>query len=217
MLLKKFAVANCDLERIQKMVSPGVACSWSWLQGDSEPRSRHQSCCWLETTLRVSPGLRTNRKSRSQGLKEEWRSTESKLLELQSKVFRQWWFGATVSSGQCSALHLPRDFGALRASFCWAASWISWFHSSAGPVPALRFEAWLVGFLVSPESVVKRKMRGSNKGHYWISLGFPEQDHLKWKDLTESWAIVQVSSICVQTCWFVWSNLILWDWICGFR
>ncbi len=73
----------------------------------------------------------------SQSLEEEWRGTESMLLEVQCEV-------STVSDDlgchviHCvfwspqSTQHLPGNFRALRASFCWKALWRCWFHFPAG-------------------------------------------------------------------------------------
>ncbi len=77
-------------------------------------------------------------KSRSQSLKEEWRDTESMLFEVQCEVFTVsddlgchviCWCWSTVFSevhSQCS--HLPGNFKALHASFCWWALSRCWFH-----------------------------------------------------------------------------------------
>ncbi len=81
-------------------------------------------------------------KSRSQSLDEEWRGTESMLLEVQGEVSTVsddlgchviCWCWSTVFSevhSQCS--HLPGNFRALHASFCWQALWRCWFHVPAG-------------------------------------------------------------------------------------
>ncbi len=77
-------------------------------------------------------------KSGSQSLEEEWRGTESMLLEVQCEV-------STVSddlgchvicwcwSAVFSEVHSqPGKFIALHASFCWQALWRCWFHFPAG-------------------------------------------------------------------------------------
>ncbi len=81
-------------------------------------------------------------KSRSQSLEEEWKDTESMLLEVRCEVSTVsddlgchviCWCWFTVFSEvhrQCS--HLPGSFRALHASFCWQALWRSWFHFPAG-------------------------------------------------------------------------------------
>ncbi len=81
-------------------------------------------------------------RSRSQSLEEEWRGTESMLLEVQCEVSTVsddlgchviCWCWSTVFSevhSQCS--HLPGNFRALHASFCWQALWRCWFHFPAG-------------------------------------------------------------------------------------
>ncbi len=79
-------------------------------------------------------------KSRSQSLEEEWRGTESMLLEVQCEVSTVsndlschviCWFWSTVFSEVHS--QLPGNFRALHASFCWQALWSCWFHFPAGP------------------------------------------------------------------------------------
>ncbi len=80
--------------------------------------------------------------TRSQSLEEEWRGTESMLLEVQCEVSTVsddlgchviCWCWCTVFSevhSQCS--HLPGNFRALHASFCWQTLWRCWFHFPAG-------------------------------------------------------------------------------------
>ncbi len=75
-------------------------------------------------------------------LEEEWRGTESMLLEVQCEVSTVsddlgchviCWCWSTVFSevhSQCS--HLPGNFRALHAPFCWQALWRCWFHFPAG-------------------------------------------------------------------------------------
>ncbi len=77
---------------------------------------------------------------------EEWRGTEFMLLEVQCEVSTVsddlgcqviCWCWSTVFSevhSQCS--HLPGNFRALHASFCWQALWRCWFHFPAGLAPA---------------------------------------------------------------------------------
>ncbi len=81
-------------------------------------------------------------KSRSQSLEEEWRCTESMLLEVQCKVSTvSDDLGCHVICGCWSTVfsevhnqrsHLPEDFRALHASACWQALWRCWFHFPAG-------------------------------------------------------------------------------------
>ncbi len=81
-------------------------------------------------------------KSRSQSLEEEWRGTESMLLEVQCEVSTVsddlgchviCWCWPTVSSEVHSQRsHLSGNFRALHASFCWQSLWWCWFHFPAG-------------------------------------------------------------------------------------
>ncbi len=70
-------------------------------------------------------------KSRSQSLEEEWRATESMLLEVQCEVSTVsddlgchvicWCWSTVFSEVHSQHSHLPGDFRALHASFCWQA------------------------------------------------------------------------------------------------
>ncbi len=81
-------------------------------------------------------------KSRSQSLEEEWRGTESKLLEVQCKVSTVsdglgchvicWCWSSVFSEVHSQHRHLPGNFRPLHASFCWQALWRCWFHFPAG-------------------------------------------------------------------------------------
>ncbi len=67
-------------------------------------------------------------KSRSQSLEEEWRGTESMLLEVQCEVSTVsddlgchvicWCWSTVFSEVHSQRSHLPGDFRALHASFC---------------------------------------------------------------------------------------------------
>ncbi len=75
-------------------------------------------------------------------LEEEWRGTESKLLEVQCEVstFSDdlgcrdicWCWSIVFYQVQSQCNHLPGDFGALYASICWQALWRCWFPFPAG-------------------------------------------------------------------------------------
>ncbi len=77
-------------------------------------------------------------KSRSQSLEEEWRDTESMLLEVQCEVFTVsddlgchvicWCWSTVFSEVHSQRSHLPGNFKALHASFCWRALSRCWFH-----------------------------------------------------------------------------------------
>ncbi len=80
--------------------------------------------------------------TRSQSLEEEWRGTESMLLEVQCEVSTVsddlgchvicWCWSTVFSEVHSQRSHLPGNFRALHASFCWQALWRCWFHFSAG-------------------------------------------------------------------------------------
>ncbi len=78
----------------------------------------------------------------NQGLEEEWRGTESMLLEVQCEVSTVsddlgchvicWCWSTVFSEVHSQRSHLPGNFRALHASFCWQALWRCWFHFPAG-------------------------------------------------------------------------------------
>ncbi len=80
--------------------------------------------------------------TRSQSLEEEWRGTESMLLEVQCEVSTVsddlgchvicWCWPTVFSEVHSHRSHLPGNFRALYASFCWQALWRCWFHFPAG-------------------------------------------------------------------------------------
>ncbi len=118
--------------------------------------------------------------TRSQSLEEEWRGTDSMLLEVQCEVSTVsndlgchvscWCWSTVFSEVHSQRSHLPGNFRALHASFCWQALWRCWFHFPAGlgTCPhCQRYQklvqwpwcycAWLASKLTRP--IVKRKMR----------------------------------------------------------
>ncbi len=149
--------------------------------------------------------------TRSQSLEEEWRGTESMLLEVQCEVSTVsddlgchvicWCWSTVFSEVHSQRSHLPGNFRALHASFCWQALWRCWFHFPAGlgTCPhCQRYQklvqwpwcycAWLASKLTRP--IVKRKMRDtrpnnaddlkaaiSNLGFHTTSA-VPQTDHL---------------------------------------
>ncbi len=81
-------------------------------------------------------------KSRSQSLEEEWRGTESMLLEVHCQVFTVsddlgchvicWCWSTVFSEVHSQHSHQPGNFRALHAYFCWQALWRCWFNFPAG-------------------------------------------------------------------------------------
>ncbi len=78
----------------------------------------------------------------NQGLEEDWRGTESKLLEVQCEVSEVsddlgcrdvcWCWSNVFYQVQSQCSRLPGDFRALYASTCWQALWRCWFPLPAG-------------------------------------------------------------------------------------
>ncbi len=74
--------------------------------------------------------------------REEWRGTESMLLEVQCEVSTVsddlgchvicWCWSTMFSEVHSQRSHLPGNFRALHASFCWESLWRCWFHFPAG-------------------------------------------------------------------------------------
>ncbi len=81
-------------------------------------------------------------KSRSQILEEEWKRQNPCCLK-SSVMFSQsvmiwaatswgWCWSTVFSEVHSQRSHLPGNFRALHASFCWQALWRCWFHFPAG-------------------------------------------------------------------------------------
>ncbi len=152
-------------------------------------------------------------KSRSQSLDEEWRGTESMLLEVQCEVSTVsdnlgchvicWCWSTVFSEVHSQRSHLPGNFRALHASFCWQALWRCWFSCSSRtwhlPTLSKGTKSWFNDHGVtvldwlenSPDqnprenlwAIVKRKMRDTRpnncrraEGRYQSNLGF----HYTW-------------------------------------
>ncbi len=147
--------------------------------------------------------------SRSQSLEEEWRGTESMLLEVQCEVSTvsddlgchviYWCWSTVFSVVHSQRSHLPGHFRALHASFCWQALWRCWFHFPAGlgTCPhCQRYKNWFNDHVVtvldwpanSPDlnpienlwGIVKRKMRDTRPNN---------ADELK-ATVKETWASI---------------------------
>ncbi len=151
-------------------------------------------------------------KSRSQSLEEERRGTESMLLEVQCEVSTVcddlgchvicWCWYTVFSEVHSQRSHLPGNFRALHAFFCWQALWRCWFHFPAGlgtSPHCQRYQklvqwpwcycAWLASKPAWPEphslwGIVKRKMRGTRPNH---------ADELK-SAIKATWASLHLSS-----------------------
>ncbi len=77
------------------------------------------------------------------GSEEEWRDTESMLLEVQCEVSTVsddlgchvicWCWSTVFSEVHSQRSHLPGTFRALHASFCWQTLWRCWFHFHLAP------------------------------------------------------------------------------------
>ncbi len=144
-------------------------------------------------------------------LEEEWRGTESMLLEVQCEVSTVsddlgchviclcW--STVFSEVHSQRSHLPGNFRALHASFCWQALWRCWFHFPAPAHTAKGTKSWFNDHGVtvldwpanSPDlnpienlwGIVKRKMRDTRpnnadelKATVKETSAVPQTDHL---------------------------------------
>ncbi len=99
-------------------------------------------CSVVQSPVQMKVNFAFHLETRSQSLEEEWRGTESMLLEVQCEVSTVsddlgchvicWCWSTVFSEVHSQRSHLPRDFRALHASFCWQALWRCWFHFPAG-------------------------------------------------------------------------------------
>ncbi len=156
---------------IQTLVRASQRVDWSWSQCIKSHHAQTSSGkglpshFWTRDNIRsVLPGLWRKRtglllsglkssfqmklnfafhlETRSQSLEEEWRGTESMLLEVQCEVSTVsddlgchvicWCWSTVFSEVHSQRSHLPGDFRALHASFCWQDLWRCWFHFPAG-------------------------------------------------------------------------------------
>ncbi len=124
--------------------------------------------------------------TRSQSLEEEWRGTDSMLLEVQCEVSTVsddlgchvicWCWSTVFSEVHSQRSHLPRNFRALHASLCWQALWRCWFHfpEGLGTCPhCQRYQklvqwpwcycVWLASKLARPEP-------------HWESMGYCQEE-----------------------------------------
>ncbi len=139
-------------------------------------------------------------------LEEEWRGTESMLLQVQCEVSTVsddlgchvicWCWSIVFFEVHSQRSHLPGYFRALHASICWQALWRCWFHFPKLPIYTKSWfndhGAWLASKLAWPEP--HRESMGYcqeederhqtqqcrwPEGRYQINLGFitPEQCH----------------------------------------
>ncbi len=98
--------------------------------------------CGPKSSFQMKVNFAFHLETRSQSLEEEWRGTDSMLLEVQCEVSTVsddlgchvicWCWSTVLSEVHSQRSHLPGNFRALHASFCWQALWRCWFHFPAG-------------------------------------------------------------------------------------
>ncbi len=168
---KQQAWEYCQAKPIQTLGRASQVENWSWIQciksqhAQTSSGKGQPSHFWNRKVIRsILPGLRRKITglllsgskssfqikvnfvfhfiSRSQSLEEEWRDTESMLLEVQCEVSTVsddlgfhvicWCWSSVFSEVHRQRSHLPGHFRALHSSFCWQALWRCWFHFPAG-------------------------------------------------------------------------------------
>ncbi len=157
----------CQAKLIQTLVRASQGVNWSWSQCIKSHHTQTStgkglpSHFWTIDNVRsVLPGLwrkitqwskllfqmkvnfAFHLETRSQSLEEEWRGTDSMLLEVQCEVSTVsddlgchvicWCWSTVFSEVHSQHSHLPGHFRTLNASFCWQALWRCWFHFPAG-------------------------------------------------------------------------------------
>ncbi len=161
----------CQAKPIQTLGRASQEVNWSWSQCIKSHHAQTSSGkglpshFWNRNIVRsILPGLRRKRTGlllsgpkctfqtkvnfafhleiKVWSLEEEWRGTESMLLEVQCEVSTVcddlgfhvicWCWFTVFSEVHSQRSHLPGHFRALHASFCWQALWRCWFHFPAG-------------------------------------------------------------------------------------
>ncbi len=132
----------CQAKLIQTLGRASQGVDWSWIQCIKKEKEKKN---WIvaqwskvlfsdKSTFCISFG--------NQGLEEDWRDTESKLLKVQCEVSKVrddlgcrdvcWCWSIVFYQVQRQCSHLRGGFGALYASICWQALWRCWFPFPAG-------------------------------------------------------------------------------------
>ncbi len=98
--------------------------------------------CGPKSSFQMKVNFAFHLETRSQSLEEEWRGTDSMLLEVQCEVSTVsddlgcnvicWCWSTVFSEVHSQRSHLPGNVRALYASFCWQALWRCWFNFPAG-------------------------------------------------------------------------------------
>ncbi len=152
----------CQAKPIQTLGRASQGVNWSWSQCIKSHHAqtssgKEPSHFWNRNIVRsILPGLRRKNKkmdycSVDQSslfrwkyilLEEEWRGTESMLLEVQCEVSTVsddlgchvicWCRSTVFSEVHSQRSHLPGHFRAFHASFCWQALWRCWFNFPVG-------------------------------------------------------------------------------------
>ncbi len=158
----------CQAKRIQTLGRASQGVNWSWSQcikshhAQTSSGKELPSHFWNRNIVRsILPGLRRKRTGLllsplqmkvnfvfhleikvPESLEEEWRGTESMLLEVQCEVSTVsgdlgchvicWCWSTVFSEVHSQRSHLPGHFKALHASFFWKALRRGWFNFPTG-------------------------------------------------------------------------------------
>ncbi len=171
----------CEAKPIQTFGRDSQGVNWSWSQCIKSHHTQTSSGkglpshFWNRNIVRsVLPWLRRKITglllSGPLSLEEAWRVTESMFLEVHCEVSTVcddlgchvicWCWSTVFSEVHSQRSHLPGNFRALHASFCWQALWRCWFHFPAGLYTYPHCQRYQK--LVQRENlwgIVKRKMR----------------------------------------------------------
>ncbi len=176
----------CQAKLIQTLGRASQGVNWSWSQCIKSHHAQTSSGKGLPSHF----WIRDNVRSILPGL---WRKRTGLLLSAPKSSFEVqcevstvsddlgchvicWCWSTVFSEVHSQRSHLPGNFRALHASFCWQALWRCWFHFPAGlgTCPHCQtyqklvqwpwcYCAWLASKLAWPEphreGIVKRKMR----------------------------------------------------------
>ncbi len=108
----------------------------------AKEKNKWTAAQWSKVLFQIKVNFAFHLEIKVWSLEEEWRGTESKLLEVQCEVSKVsddlgcrdicWCWSIVFYQVQSQCSRLPGDFRALYASICWQALWRCWFPFPAG-------------------------------------------------------------------------------------
>ncbi len=158
--------------------------------------------------------------------KQEWRETESMLLEVQCEVSTVsddlgchevcWCWSIVFYQVHSQPSHVPGNFRALHASFCWQALWRCWFHFPAGlgTCPhCQRYQklvqwpwcycAWLASKLAWPEPHIENlwDIQEEDERHQTQQCRWPKGRYQSNLGFHYTWAVPQTNHLHATPDW----------------